>query len=103
MQATGICGADIGTVRDPAPATGFPVTPGHEVAGVVAESGPDVAGWAVGELVMGARAVEGQLTGSLADTEQAMRFAVTTGVRPVVETVALEGKARFRMVLVPGA
>ncbi|KND33618.1 alcohol dehydrogenase catalytic domain-containing protein [Streptomyces acidiscabies] len=51
VQATGICGADIGTVRDPAPATGFPVTPGHEVAGVVAELGPDVAGWAVGERV----------------------------------------------------
>ncbi|MBP5941910.1 alcohol dehydrogenase catalytic domain-containing protein [Streptomyces sp. LBUM 1476] len=51
VQATGICGADIGTFRDPAPTTGFPVTPGHEVAGVVAELGPDVAGWAVGERV----------------------------------------------------
>ncbi|PWG12164.1 alcohol dehydrogenase [Streptomyces sp. V2] len=51
VQAAGICGADTGTVRNPAPATGFPVTPGHEVAGVVAEVGPDVAGWAVGERV----------------------------------------------------
>ncbi|MFM9615052.1 hypothetical protein [Streptomyces niveiscabiei] len=43
-----------------------------------------------------------------------MRFAVTTGVRPMVETVPLEeaqhalktqqeGKARFRMVLIPDA
>ncbi|WP_256727207.1 zinc-binding dehydrogenase [Streptomyces acidiscabies] len=51
----------------------------------------------MGKLVMGAPTVAGHLTGSPADTEQAMRFAVTTGVRPVVETVALEeGKARFR-------
>ncbi|MFC8511811.1 alcohol dehydrogenase catalytic domain-containing protein [Streptomyces sp. NPDC057257] len=51
VEATGICGADIGTVRNPAPATGFPVTPGHEVAGVIAELGPGVQGWAVGERV----------------------------------------------------
>ncbi|GHG87208.1 alcohol dehydrogenase catalytic domain-containing protein [Streptomyces lanatus] len=51
VAATGICGADIGTVRNPAPATGFPVTPGHEVAGVIAELGPQVEGWAVGERV----------------------------------------------------
>ncbi|TQE18555.1 alcohol dehydrogenase [Streptomyces ipomoeae] len=66
------------------------------------------------KLVMGARSVTGHLTGSPADTEQAMRFAVATGVRPRVQTVPLEeaqqaldtqqnGKARFRMVLVPGA
>lgn len=51
VAATGICGADIGTVRNPAPATGFPVTPGHEVAGVIAELGPQVRGWEVGERV----------------------------------------------------
>ncbi|WP_416980737.1 alcohol dehydrogenase catalytic domain-containing protein [Streptomyces sp. T028] len=51
VEATGICGADIGTVRNPAPATGFPVTPGHEVAGVIAELGPQVEGWQVGERV----------------------------------------------------
>lgn len=66
------------------------------------------------KLVMGARSITGHLTGSPADTEQAMRFAVATGVRPQVQTVPLEeaqqalgiqqeGKARFRMVLVPGA
>ncbi|MGW0710479.1 alcohol dehydrogenase catalytic domain-containing protein [Streptomyces sp. NPDC002643] len=51
VEAAGICGADIGTVRNPAPATGFPVTPGHEVAGVIAEVGPEVKGWEVGERV----------------------------------------------------
>ncbi|MGI5453535.1 alcohol dehydrogenase catalytic domain-containing protein [Streptomyces sp. CA-249302] len=51
VAATGICGADIGTVRNPAPAAGFPVTPGHEVAGVIAELGPQVRGWGVGEQV----------------------------------------------------
>ncbi|MCW8380839.1 alcohol dehydrogenase catalytic domain-containing protein [Streptomyces justiciae] len=51
VQATGICGADIGTVRNPTPATGFPITPGHEVAGVIAELGPQVQGWDVGERV----------------------------------------------------
>ncbi|MEU5591503.1 zinc-binding dehydrogenase [Streptomyces sp. NPDC020298] len=65
------------------------------------------------KLVMGARSVTGHLTGSPADTEQAMRFAVTTGVRPHVQTVPLEeaqqaldtpqeGRARFRMVLTTG-
>ncbi|GGN00694.1 alcohol dehydrogenase catalytic domain-containing protein [Streptomyces fuscichromogenes] len=51
VEATGICGADIGTVRNPAPAAGFPVTPGHEAAGVIAELGPGVRGWDVGERV----------------------------------------------------
>ncbi|WP_406430762.1 alcohol dehydrogenase catalytic domain-containing protein [Streptomyces sp. NBC_00631] len=51
VEATGICGADIGTVRNPAPATGFPVTPGHEAAGVIVEMGPQVQGWEVGERV----------------------------------------------------
>ncbi|SDO57785.1 alcohol dehydrogenase [Streptomyces sp. cf386] len=66
------------------------------------------------KVVMGARSITGHLTGSPADTEQAMRFAVATGVRPRVRTVPLEeaqqaldtqreGKARFRMVLIPGA
>ncbi|MEU4446191.1 alcohol dehydrogenase catalytic domain-containing protein [Actinosynnema sp. NPDC050801] len=49
VVASGICGADAGTVADPSPANGFPVTPGHEVAGVVAELGPDVRGWDIGE------------------------------------------------------
>ena len=57
-------------------------------------------------LVMHARHV----TGSPVDTEQAMRFALASGVRPQVQTAPLEqaaealktqqaGQARFRMVL----
>jgi alcohol dehydrogenase len=65
------------------------------------------------KLVMHARSVTGHVTGNPTDTEQAMRFAVTTGVRPRVQPVPLEeaqqalsaqrdGKARSRMVLTPG-
>nr|WP_281272560.1 alcohol dehydrogenase catalytic domain-containing protein [Salana multivorans] len=64
----------------------------------------------VGQLVSKAQTVTGQLTGSPLDTEEAMRFAVLTGVRPVIERAplgaaqaALErlraGEARFRIVL----
>jgi alcohol dehydrogenase len=66
----------------------------------------------VDRLVMGARTVGGQLTGSTADTEQAMKFAVDTGIRPRIETVPLtsalealralgEGRPRYRTVLTP--
>ncbi|PSK66617.1 Alcohol dehydrogenase [Micromonospora sp. MH33] len=51
VEATGICGADAGTVADRTPGGGFPITPGHEVAGMIAEVGPQVAGWQVGERV----------------------------------------------------
>lgn len=51
VVACGICGADIGTAAASAPATGFPIIPGHEVAGVLAEVGPGVSGWEVGERV----------------------------------------------------
>lgn len=49
VKASGICGADAGMAANPKPAYGFPITPGHEVAGVVAEVGEGVAGWEVGE------------------------------------------------------
>lgn len=50
VVASGMCGADLGTA-DPDPDARFPVTPGHEVAGTVAELGPDVPGWQVGDRV----------------------------------------------------
>ncbi|MEU4197102.1 alcohol dehydrogenase catalytic domain-containing protein [Kribbella sp. NPDC026611] len=49
VVASGICGADAGTVADLHPVNGFPITPGHEVAGVVAELGEGVRGWEIGE------------------------------------------------------
>lgn len=64
----------------------------------------------VAPVVMHALTVTGHVTGSPADTEQAMEFAVTHGIRPVTQTLpltdaqtALEslraGRARFRLVL----
>lgn len=66
----------------------------------------------VDKLVMHARSVTGHVTGNPTDTEQAMRFALATGVRPHVQTAPLDGvgealktqqagQARFRMVLTP--
>ncbi len=49
VVASGICGADAGTVAAKSPANGFPITPGHEAAGVVAEVGRGVRGWDVGQ------------------------------------------------------
>ncbi|MET7665516.1 zinc-binding dehydrogenase [Streptomyces sp. NPDC058293] len=67
----------------------------------------------LGKLVMNAQSVTGHLTSSPADTEEAMRFAVATGVRPWGQTVPLElaqqavdavrdGRARFRTVITTG-
>ncbi|MEV6591190.1 hypothetical protein [Streptomyces acidicola] len=64
------------------------------------------------KLVIHARSVTGHLTGSPTDTEQAMRFALASGVRHLVQTRPLQqvnealdaqkaGRARFRMVLTP--
>ena len=64
----------------------------------------------VGPMVMHALTVVGHVTGSPADTEQAMEFAVANGVRPVTQTAPLtqartaleklrDGEARFRLVL----
>lgn len=51
VAASGICGADIGTVRTSEPGPGFPIVPGHEIAGTIAEVGDHVAGWSVGDRV----------------------------------------------------
>ncbi|SEN01286.1 alcohol dehydrogenase catalytic domain-containing protein [Nonomuraea pusilla] len=51
VRASGVCYADIGTAAARNPATGFPIVPGHEVAGVIAELGEQVEGWSVGDRV----------------------------------------------------
>jgi alcohol dehydrogenase len=50
VQATGVCGSDhhAWRGRDPVP---LPMVPGHEYAGTVAEVGPEVSGWSVGDRV----------------------------------------------------
>ena len=62
-------------------------------------------------LVFGGRSVYGSLTGTAIDQEDTLAFSVLQNIRPMIETVPLEqaadayarmmqGKARFRMVLV---
>jgi D-arabinose 1-dehydrogenase-like Zn-dependent alcohol dehydrogenase len=62
------------------------------------------------QLITGARTIQGWASGTPADSEDTLRFAELSGVRPVVETYPLErageayarmmsGSARFRVVL----
>jgi len=62
------------------------------------------------QLISGSRTVQGWAAGTPADSEDTLRFAELTGVRPMVETYPLEraaeayarmisGKAQFRVVL----
>ena len=62
------------------------------------------------QLITGSRTIQGWMAGSPADTEDTLRFADLTGVRPMIETYPLErageayarmisGDARFRVVL----
>jgi alcohol dehydrogenase, propanol-preferring len=64
-------------------------------------------------LVFGGRSIHGSLTGKAIDTQDTLEFSVLQNVRPMIETVPLEqaadayarmiqGKARFRMVLITG-
>jgi alcohol dehydrogenase, propanol-preferring len=64
-------------------------------------------------LVFGGRSIYGSLTGTPIDGEDSLAFSVLENIRPMIETVPLEqaadayprmmqGKARFRMVLVTG-
>lgn len=68
----------------------------------------------VAPLVMNGSTITGHLTGSAIDTEEAMRFAHTTHVRPMIERMPLTqvnealtrlraGDVRFRIVLDPWA
>jgi propanol-preferring alcohol dehydrogenase len=62
-------------------------------------------------LIFGGRSIHGTLTGTAIDEEDTLAFSVLENIRPMVETAPLEraadayarmmeGKARFRMVLV---
>jgi len=62
------------------------------------------------QLIAANRSIQGYVSGTTADTEDTLRFAQLTGVRPMIETYPLEeaaeaydrmmsGKARFRAVL----
>jgi len=62
-------------------------------------------------LIFGGRSVQGSLTGTPIEAEDTLAFSVMENIRPMIETVPLEqgaeayarlmeGKARFRMVLV---
>lgn len=64
-------------------------------------------------LIFGGRSIYGSLTGTAIDNEDTLAFSVLENIRPMVETMPLEkadeaygrmmeGKARFRMVLVTG-
>ena len=62
------------------------------------------------QLISGSRGIQGWAAGTPADSEDTLRFAELTGVRPMIETYPLEkageayarmmsGKAEFRVVL----
>ncbi|MGH3266909.1 MAG: zinc-binding dehydrogenase, partial [Trebonia sp.] len=110
----GLSGADliVYTASDTGPAT--QLLGGLAVHGRLVLVGVDAGRMTVpvADLVMHARLVTGHLTGSPRDTEDAMRFAVRNGVRPVIEHLPLReaataidrlrhGAVRFRTVLDP--
>jgi D-arabinose 1-dehydrogenase-like Zn-dependent alcohol dehydrogenase len=62
------------------------------------------------QLIAGSRAIQGWASGTASDSEDTLRFAELSGVRPMIETYPLErageafarmmsGKAQFRVVL----
>ncbi|HWC24156.1 MAG TPA: alcohol dehydrogenase catalytic domain-containing protein [Flexivirga sp.] len=51
VAACGVCYADLGAAGARTSSYGFPMTPGHEIAGTIAELGADVVGWSVGDRV----------------------------------------------------
>jgi alcohol dehydrogenase, propanol-preferring len=80
---------------------------------IVAGVGNDLIEVPGAALVLASRSINGSLTGSAIDGEDALAFSVLGNVRPLIEVVPLEhaadayrrmmaGQARFRMVLVTG-
>ena len=89
------------------------LVPGLAVRGklIVVGVAPDAIEVSSPSLVFGGRSIYGSLTGSAIDTQDTLAFSVLQDVRPMIETLQLEkapeayarmmdGKARFRMVLV---
>jgi len=51
VAACGVCGTDRAIINGAFPGTAFPLTPGHEIAGTIAEVGEGVEGFTVGDRV----------------------------------------------------
>jgi alcohol dehydrogenase (NADP+) len=51
IKFAGICHSDIHTARGEWGETAYPLVPGHEIAGIVSEVGPDVSKYSVGDRV----------------------------------------------------
>jgi len=51
VKATGLCGSDVDGYTGHHPMIKWPIILGHECAGVVAELGPDIADWSIGDEV----------------------------------------------------
>ena len=118
-QAPGEALADLGgadliisTVPTSEPVTGL--LPGLAAHGRLTLVGVDAGSLTVpvGQLVSNAQSVGGHLTGSTADTEEAMNFAQLNGIKPIVERMPLTaanealskiaaGQPGFRIVLDP--
>lgn len=110
VVASGVCNADIGTAAATAPVD--ELLTGLNVHGQLTLVGVDAGSLTVpaAQLVMNAHTLTGHLTGSPRETEEAMEFAATHGVRPLIERMPLEqagdvvarlrsGAPRFRIVL----
>jgi D-arabinose 1-dehydrogenase-like Zn-dependent alcohol dehydrogenase len=77
---------------------------------LVVGAAPDPIEVTPAQLIFGSRTIEGWASGTPADSEDTLRFAELSGVRPMVETYPLEraaeayarmlsGKTEFRVVL----
>jgi len=51
VSACGVCGTDHAFVNGGFPGISWPLTPGHEIAGTIAEIGPDVKDFGIGDRV----------------------------------------------------
>ncbi|MEQ8848920.1 zinc-binding alcohol dehydrogenase family protein [Botrimarina sp.] len=52
VETVGLCGTDLNTFRGRNPLVTYPRVPGHEVGATIAELGPGVEGWSVGQAVL---------------------------------------------------